>query len=83
MKIIVTLLCLLFPVAAAAQNQGMQGVDIEKMMQLMQEMQKCMEKVDQNELLALEKESEKVSKELEQLCTQGKRDEAPKKSYCL
>lgn len=80
MRIFVTILCLLFPVTAAAQNPNMEGVDMGKMMQLMQEMQQCMAKVDQAELRKLEAESEKMSEELKALCEKGKRDKAQKKA---
>ena len=80
MKVLVTLLCLLFPVAAAAQSPNMQGVDMNKLMQAMQEMQECMAKVDQGELQKLEAEGEEFSREIEELCKQGKRDKAQKKA---
>ena len=79
-KSIVIILFLMFPVAATAQNQGMNGADMGKMMQLMQEMQQCMAKVDQAELEALEKQSEKLGEELEALCKNGKRKKAQKKA---
>lgn len=78
-KIIVIALCFLFPVAVAAQNQNpnMQGKDMEK---LMQAMQQCMEKVDQEELRKLEEEGEKFEREIRELCAQGKRDKAQKQA---
>jgi hypothetical protein len=80
MKTIVTILFLLLPVAASAQNQDMNGVDMGQMMMLMQEMQECMAKVDQAELEALEQRSEEMDAEITALCEQGKRDEAQKKA---
>lgn len=80
MKVIVSVFCLLFPVVAAAQNQGMNGVDMQVMMQKMQEMQQCMAKIDQNELEALGEESEKFEQELNELCANGERDKAQKKA---
>lgn len=80
MKVIVTVLCLLLPVAAIAETQGMNGVDMQKMMQLMQEMQQCMAKVDQAEIEVLQEESEKMGKELEALCEKGERKKAQKKA---
>ena len=80
MKIFVAVFCLMFPVAVAAQNQGMSGGDMQKMMQMMQEMQQCMEKIDQAELEAIEEESEKIAEELEALCTKGERKKAQKKA---
>ena len=47
MRIIVSILFLLAPVVASAQNnQNMNEAGLQNMMQLMQEMQVCMEKVD-------------------------------------
>jgi hypothetical protein len=80
MKRIVIILFLMLPVAAIAQNQGMNGVDMGKMMQLMQEMQQCMAKVDQAELETLEQQSEKFGEEIEALCENGKRKKAQKKA---
>ena len=77
MKIFVAILCLMFPVAATAQNQGMNMGNMQK---IMQEMQQCMEKVDKAELKALEVESEKLGKEMETLCGKGERKKAQKKA---
>ncbi len=77
MKIFVAIFCLMFPVVVTAQNQGMSGGDMQKMMQ---EMQQCMAKVDQAELEAIESESEKIGKELETLCEKGERKKAQEKA---
>ena len=83
MKVILTVLCLIFPFTVNAQNQSMNGIDMQKMMQLMQEMQQCMEKVDQAELGVLEKQSEKFSTEIETLCQSGQRKKAQKKAVAF
>ena len=83
MKIIVTLLFLMLPMTVTAQNQGMSGNSMEKMMGLMQEMEQCMAKVDQTALEAFEKESEKISDELEVLCNKGNRKKAQKKAIAF
>jgi len=80
MKLIVTIMVILLPVAAVGQNPNMQGMDMQKMMQAMQEMQQCMEKVDKTELRKMEEESDEMSRELQALCEQGKRDKAQKKA---
>ncbi len=80
MKMIIMVLFLMFPITVSAQNQGMSGNNMEKMMQLMQEMQQCMAKVDQAALEAFEKESQKISDELEILCSKGDRKKAQKKA---
>ena len=80
MKTITIILFLIFPVVATAQDQAMGGGDMGGMMQMMQEMQQCMAKVDQSELETLEQESEKIGNEIETLCQQGKRKKAQKKA---
>lgn len=83
MKIILTLLILLFPVTVTAQNQGMDANGMAQMMQLMQEMEKCMAQVDQAAMQSFEKEGEQLSVELEQLCDQGDRKKAQKKAIAF
>lgn len=83
MKMIIMVLCLMFPVAATAQDQGMSGNNMQKMMQLMQEMEQCMAKVDQAAMEKFEKESEKISDELEVLCSKGDRKTAQKKAIAF
>jgi predicted lipoprotein len=83
-RIVAVLTVLLMPFAAAAQNMmGMDQADMQKYMQMMQEMQACMEKVDQTKLDALEKRSEEFNAEIDALCAQGKRDEAQKKAIAF
>lgn len=83
-RIAAVLIVLLMPFAAAAQNMmGMDQADMQKYMQMMQDMQACMEKVDQAELDALEKRSEEFNAEIDALCAQGKRDEAQKKALAF
>ncbi|HHO48511.1 MAG TPA: hypothetical protein ENN06_08690 [Desulfobacteraceae bacterium] len=83
-SIVVALALLLMPLAAAAQPMmGMDQAEMQKFMQVMQEMQACMEKVDQAELEALEKRSEEFNAEIDALCAQGKRDEAQKKAVAF
>jgi len=85
MKIIGAILfVLLLPFALAAQNPGaMDQADMQQFMQLMQEMQACMEKVDQAELEALEQRSEAMEAEIDALCAQGKRDQAQEKAIAF
>lgn len=81
MKVIATILFVVFPVIAAAQKYpGMNEADMQQMMQVMQEMQACMEKIDQAELEALQQRSDEFDAEIKVLCDQGKRDEAEKKA---
>ncbi len=76
MRIVAIMLFLLFPAVAAAQSPNMQGVDMGKMMQAMQEMQQCMVKVDQGELRKLEQETKEKEAEFRALCEKGERDKA-------
>lgn len=83
-RIVAVLTVLLLPFAAAAQNMmGMDQAEMQKYMQMMQEMQACMEKVDQTELDALEKRSEEFNAEIDALCAQGKRDQAQAKAIAF
>jgi len=78
----IALLSLLLPVMALAQNYpGMAGgnmsqADMQNMMQKAQEMQLCMQGVDQSKLQELEQQASKVGTEVKSLCSSGKRDEA-------
>ena len=66
--------------AATAQNpSGMSEADMQKMMQGMQEMQSCMEKVDQSAMKRLGEESKRLDGEIKSLCAAGTRDEAQKR----
>jgi len=81
MKILASILLLLMPMVTVAQNyQGMNEGDMQKMMEQMQEMQSCMQNVDQAKLKVLEQRSYEIEAEVKSLCTSGKRDEAQKKA---
>ena len=82
MKLSITMLSLLLPVTAIAQNYpGMGGgsmsqADMQNMMQKAQEMQLCMQDVDQAKMQDVEQQAHKVEAEVKSLCSSGKRDEA-------
>jgi predicted transcriptional regulator len=79
-KLAITLLCLT-PILSFAQNpMGMNDGDMQKMMQQMQQLQACMEKIDQAELDSLEKKAEQFEAEVKSLCASGKRDAAQEKA---
>ncbi len=80
MKLILTIILIIIPYSAIAQNDDMQGADMQKMMQGMQKMQECMANVDQAELQNMESEAEEFSAEIQALCDQGKRSKAQKKA---
>jgi hypothetical protein len=74
MKLFTVICLLLLPAAAMAQQP--QGMDIQKMMEQAQAMQKCMQSVDQAELEKFQQRAMEVNKEIKSLCAAGKRDEA-------
>lgn len=82
MKIITAILFIVvLPVVAGAQGtQGLNPAEMQNYMQLMQEMQECMAKIDRAEMAAFETRSQEFDAEIDQLCAEGKRDEAQKKA---
>ena len=81
MKISTVILLLLMPMVVVAQNyQGMNGADIQKMMEQIQEVQACMENIDKKQFNALEKRQHQFNKEVQSLCIKGKRGEAQRKA---
>ena len=82
MKLPITMLSLLLPVTALAQNYpGMGGgsmsqADMQNMMQKAQEMQACMQGVDQSRLQQLEQQARQLETEVKALCDSGERDAA-------
>ena len=68
-----------FTSAAFAANPGsMDQGNMQNMMQVMQEVQQCMSQIDQSQLEKLKVTSEKMTSEIDMLCSQGKRDAAMK-----
>lgn len=79
MKYIPAFLLVLLPVSALAQQpQSMNDVDVQKMMQQAQELQACMQKVDQTELQKFQQRAMEVNDDIKALCEAGKRSEAQK-----
>ena len=78
MKKIGLMLFLLLPVTVFAQQMSQQ--DMQNMMAQLQEVQACMQTIDQNELKNLEAESKKFEAEVKGLCNNGKRDAAQDKA---
>ena len=89
MKPSTTMLALLLPVTALAQNYpGMGGgsmsqADMQNMMQKAQEMQLCMQGVDQSKIQEVEQQAHKVEAEVKSLCNSGKRDEAQQQAMAF
>lgn len=72
MKYLIAVISLIVSGAVFAQ----QGVDMNQMMEKMAEMQKCMAQIDQSKMQQYQEESEAFGRELKNLCTAGKRDQA-------
>ncbi|MDD2758893.1 MAG: hypothetical protein PHH11_01225 [Methylomonas sp.] len=74
------LLCtglILAPLTAFGQNYGgMTEAQMQQMMQQAQQMQTCMENIDQAELDAFQQKAEAMDAEVKTLCAAGKRDAA-------
>ena len=84
MRLSTGLISLLLPALAIAQNyQGMSESDMQNMMQQMQEMQTCMENIDQPRLKAFEQQASKLESEVKSLCANGKRDAAQQKTMAF
>jgi hypothetical protein len=81
MKKITALIFLLLPVAAQAQNfQGMEGADMQN---ILQRMETCMENIDESEMDAIQARAERIGAEIEALCSQGMRNEAQQRAISL
>ena len=79
MKTAFIMVVLLAPAFALAQNPGtMNQGNMQNMMQAMQQVQECMAGIDEAKLQELQVKSEKMSREIDSLCSQGKRDQAQK-----
>jgi hypothetical protein len=74
MKLSAGILFILLPVTAIAQNyQGMSERDMENMMQ---QMQTCMQSIDQSRMEEFEQRSNEIDAKVKSLCASGKRREA-------
>jgi uncharacterized protein YaaN involved in tellurite resistance len=68
------------PAAAIAQTfPGMGEADMQKM----EQMQACMEKIDEAKLKEIERRSQKIDAEIKALCAGGKRAEAQEKALAF
>ena len=84
MKLSASILSLLLPVTAIAQNYpGMSGGDTQDMMLQMQKMQTCMQGVDQSRLQEFEQQANIIEAEVKSLCASGKRDDAQQKAIAF
>jgi len=84
MKTVITLFLLLLPTSLFAQNYGnISKGDMQNMMQVMQEVQQCMAKIDQSQLDELQVRSEKFKQKIDTLCSQGKRNKAQKQAMAF
>ena len=78
MKISIILWPVLFTVSVAiqAQQSGMSQEQMEQLMQQAQQMQTCMARVDQQELMALGQQAQAMDAKMRSLCQAGKRSKA-------
>ncbi len=81
MRILATILFLSIPMVAFAQNyQGVNEGGMQRMMQQMQNMQSCMQNVDQEQLKMLEQRAYQTEADVKSLCASGKRDKAQERA---
>jgi hypothetical protein len=66
--------------AASQYPMGMNSADMQNMMQQMQKAQACMEKIDQDEIQALEEKAKAIQADMKSLCAKGERDKAQQKA---
>lgn len=82
MKMFLAFLLLLIPATLLAANPPVMNQgntqNMQNMMQVMQQVQECMAGIDQSKLQELQVRSEKMSEEIEGLCSKGNRDKAQK-----
>ena len=84
MKTSIVLFLLLLPTTLFAQNYGnMNKGDMQKMMQVMQQVQVCMSNIDQTKLNELQARSEQAKQTIDALCAQGKRYKAQKQAIAF
>ena len=77
MKTASYILLLLLPVTLfAAETHKMDEKEMRIMMNQMQEMQDCMQKIDRSDITTAEQRAMKISSEAKALCADGKRDQA-------
>ena len=71
------LVILFMPLTVFAQDfSGFDPQQMQGMMQKAQEMQSCMQNIDQAEMKALEQQGKQMQAEVKKLCADGKRDQA-------
>ncbi len=71
------LLIALMPLAVLAQTPpGFDSEQMQSMMQKVQEMQVCMEKIDKSQLDVFEQRGKQMQQEVQKVCAAGRRDEA-------
>lgn len=81
MKITVFVLSLLLPAIAFAQDMpNMSEAEIANMMQHVEAMELCMQKLDEKKMAELKKSSARIEAEVAALCKAGKREQAQMKA---
>lgn len=81
MRKVAIILLLLMNSAAFAQSYPDRDEEVmQKMMQQVQKMEKCMQSIEQEKLKLLEQRSEQFETEMKSLCASGKRNKAQEKA---
>ena len=81
MKVLTCVISMILPAVAISQTYpGMGKGDMQNMMQQMQQMQTCMQEINQSRLQEFEQRGKAVEREVKNLCAAGKRDEAQDKA---
>jgi len=75
-RLITFLIFTLLPVSSYAQQPGLNQQQMQQLMHQAQQMQACMSRLDQNEMIAMSQRAQAIEAEIKSLCVSGKRDEA-------
>jgi mannitol-specific phosphotransferase system IIBC component len=78
MKTLIALLSLIISAPLLAQSPPFASEDVQALMQKMQGIQTCMQKIDEDALKTMGEEAKKTQEEIETLCDKGKSSQAQK-----
>ncbi|MFW5443818.1 MAG: hypothetical protein ACKE51_05885 [Methylococcaceae bacterium] len=81
MRVLTCFMMLLMPVLVCAQNfAGMDPEQMQAMMEKAEEMQVCMQNIDQSKMRGFEQRGKQMGAEVKALCDAGKREAAVSKA---
>ncbi|PCJ16299.1 MAG: hypothetical protein COB04_11105 [Gammaproteobacteria bacterium] len=82
MKKFIPLLCLIIFNPAFAQNPfGISQDSILKLNQSMQQLQSCLQGIDQSTIQNIQRQAQQIKSEVDALCQSGRRNEAQNKAF--